>query len=250
MITTLCFRHYGCAHFYKWGKLRIREIIWLCWSYSLIHTTFLTGRHHSTHFTAIPTFSQRVLISTPWNSQMLSQKILLNAAKVAPKSESMLSLFCSPRCRESWFQMSREEYFYHLSAKRYYQRKYSVSRKKSQPMNSLTYRLYTKIKTGYLCCCLFLLQRWKPLVFPTFLRRKTLRIDTESFSMPKWQTELQMLPLWYDSAGGHLDPGSLRQSGCSFTSGQCISTQKLCELIVTMTETGCWSFVPSSVPSG
>lgn len=53
-----------------------------------------------------------------------------------------------------------------------------------------------------------------------------------------------MLPLWYDSAEGHLDPGSLRQSGCSFTSGQCISTQKLCDLIVTMTETGCWSFVP------
>ena len=51
-----------------------------------------------------------------------------------------------------------------------------------------------------------------------------------------------MLPLWYDSAKGHLDPGSLRQRGCSFTFGQC--TQKLCDLIATVTETGCWPFVP------
>lgn len=154
MITTLCFRHYGCAHFYKWGKLRIREIIWLCWSYSLIHTTFLTA-----DIILYPSYCHSYFLSKSIDQHSLKFPDAFPKdpsecqPKWAPKSESMLSLFCSPRCRESWFQMSREEYFYHLSAKRYYQRKYSVSRKKkSQPMNSLTYRLYTKIKTGYLCC--------------------------------------------------------------------------------------------------
>lgn len=141
--------------------------------------------------------------------------------------------------------MSSEEYFYHLSAKRCYQREYSVSRKKSQPMNSLTYRLFREIKTGYhLHCCKDVATSFSYI----FEKKNSLRIDTGAFSCPADKQNCKC-----GLGGGRVQwatwtHGSLRQGGRSLSCGWCIDTQKVWDLIVTMTETGCSSYIPLRHP--
>lgn len=177
----------------------------------------------------MPFFSRGVLVGTAPNLQNLLQKILLNSRQSGPqrRKESAFYLSCSLRCRESWFQMSREEYFYHLSAKRCYQWKYSVSRKKSQPVNSLTYRLFTKIKPGYLRCSAYFCCKDAATCFSYIFEKKNLCKETLGLSScPADKQNCKCYLLWFEGAEGHLDPGISRQAGRSFSCGQCINTEK------------------------
>lgn len=169
--------------FYRWRNLRNKEIIWLGpHSWVPLTPLFLTANLMLYPWCYHSCFLSEGIDQYSWNSQVLPQKILLNPSQSGPqRKKEKCTLFCSPRCRESWFQMSSEEYFYRLSAKRCYQWEYSVSRKKSQPMNSLTYRLFREIKTGYhLHCCKDVATSFSYI----FEKKNSLRIDTGAFSCP------------------------------------------------------------------
>lgn len=106
-------------------------------------------------------------------------------------------------------------------------------------MNSLTYRLFREIKTGYhLHCCKDVATSFSYI----FEKKNSLRIDTGAFSCPADKQNCKC-----GLRGGRVqwDPwahGSLRQGGPS------LNTQKAWSPIVTMIETGCRSYIPLRHP--
>lgn len=137
---------------------RIREIIWLCWSCSLIHTTFLTA-----DIILSPSYCHSYFLSEYWSalpeiSRCFPKRSFLMPAKVGPQKVKVCSPFSAPQgVGKVGFRYPERNIFTIYLPRDIIKESIQFLGKKSQPMNSLTYRLYTKINTGYLS--LFLLQR-------------------------------------------------------------------------------------------